>query len=329
MLEQTFHYVDNHEGWKLELKHCVNRQTLVPSRRPVVIVPGYGMNAFIFGYHPKGLSMEAFLVEQGFEVWSVNLRAQGGSLRKGGDRYATLHDLGVTDLSCAFDFIIEHTLSETDQLDAVGCSLGGTLLFIHLALVQTNPLHSVVNVGGPLRWTSIHPLLKAAFGSPWLAGSLPIRGIRPLARLVLPVIQRLPNLLKIYLHPEITDISNADELVQTVEDPNPKLNREISLWMKSVDLFIKGTNITEALRPLSNPLFVMTANADGVVPRETSDCALEILSGEQKRFLEVGTEEIPFAHADMFISDYSQEWVFTPLADWLKEQQGEGRADHA
>ena len=323
MLEKTFHYVDNNDGWKLELKQVVDRDTLVASRRPVVIIPGYGMNAFIFGYHPRGLSMEEYLVQQGFEVWSVNLRAQGGSRRKGGKRYATLADLAIKDLPVAFDFIVEHTQTAAREVDAVGCSLGGTLLFVHLALVHPNRVHAVVNVGGPLRWTRIHPLLKTAFGCPWLAGSLPIRGVRPLARLVLPLVQRMPKLLEIYLHPEITDIGKAKDLVQTVEDPNPKLNREISLWMKAVDLTVDDTNITEALRSCRNPVFVMTANADGIVPRETAECVLDVMDSPVKSFLEVGTEAIPFAHADMFISDYSQEWVFAPLATWLDQRNSE------
>ena len=37
------------------------------------------MNSFLFGFHPRGTSMELCLAEAGFEVWSLNLRAQGGS----------------------------------------------------------------------------------------------------------------------------------------------------------------------------------------------------------------------------------------------------------
>ena len=47
--------VDNHAGWRLGLTRFVPEGT--PVGRPVVVIPGYGMNSFIFRYHPTGPSM--------------------------------------------------------------------------------------------------------------------------------------------------------------------------------------------------------------------------------------------------------------------------------
>lgn len=56
--------------------------------RPVLIVPGYGMNSYIFGYHPRGDSMVKCLAARGLEVWTVDLRGQGRSIRAhGNNRY--------------------------------------------------------------------------------------------------------------------------------------------------------------------------------------------------------------------------------------------------
>jgi pimeloyl-ACP methyl ester carboxylesterase len=84
--EHTYHYVDNKAGWKLELKQCRPPKKAHPRRNPVAIIPGYGMNSFIFGFHPRGLSLEDYLTEKGLEVWSINLRGQGGSQAHGGHR---------------------------------------------------------------------------------------------------------------------------------------------------------------------------------------------------------------------------------------------------
>ena len=49
--EHAFHYVDNKAGWKLELKQCRPPRKTNVRRNPVAMIPGYGMNSFIFGFH--------------------------------------------------------------------------------------------------------------------------------------------------------------------------------------------------------------------------------------------------------------------------------------
>jgi pimeloyl-ACP methyl ester carboxylesterase len=124
------HYVNNHDGWELELRQCYHPHRLNTELRPLMIVPGYGMNAFIFGYHPNGVSMEAALAGKGFDVWSVNLRAQGGSRRKGKKKPYTMADIAKHDIPAAIQGILKHTAANNaDAVDGIGCSLGGTFLY--------------------------------------------------------------------------------------------------------------------------------------------------------------------------------------------------------
>ena len=39
-----------------------------------------------------------------------------------------------------------------------------------------------------------------------------------------------------------------------------------------------------------------------------------------KDLIEVGTDDVHIAHADLFISDYAEEWLFKPMGDWLAKQ---------
>ena len=55
--------VDNRAGWRLALTRY--RETREPKGRPVLIVPGYGMNSFIFSFHPNGPSMVECLAARG------------------------------------------------------------------------------------------------------------------------------------------------------------------------------------------------------------------------------------------------------------------------
>ncbi len=315
---QKKHFVPNGEGWLLGLKQTYDSAVLDRPRRPVAIIPGYGMNAFIFGYHPRGKSMEAYWADRGFEVWSLNLRAQGTSRRVGGRKPYGFYDAAVTDLNAAFQFILRHTETDATSLDAVGCSLGGTYLYVHLAFSkETTHLGSLVTIGAPLRWVQINAMLKTAFGSPRVAGMLAIRGVRPFARLAMPLLTRVPRLLSVYLHPEIVDVSRMDEMIETVENPDRRLNREIAEWLRRGDLVIRGVNVTEAVATVRNPLLVVLSNADGIVPEATVLTAHSKMGSTTKDILCVGTKEVPVAHADLFVSNIAQAWVFEPLAQWL------------
>lgn len=317
-METHLHHVPNGDGWDLAIKQTLDPACLDHERRPLVIVPGYGMNASIFGYHPNGESLESFLAHAGFEVWSVNLRTQGPSIRRGGSRCYGLRETSLVDLPAAINYIGNRTRTKQRRVDLIGCSLGGTMVYVYAALWGTERVGSLVTLGAPLRWVRIHPALRLAFASETVAGLLRMKHTRTLARLGLPLAARIPGLLSIYLHPEIVDLSRPDLLTRTVEDPNPTLNREIARWIRRVDLVIDGKNLTEELEKVSNPLLVMLSNADGIVPPETALAALAAVSSPCAETLTCGTDDIPMAHADMYISHYAQPLVFGPLAEWLK-----------
>lgn len=311
------HYVDNDEGWQLELKQCHPPKRVVKKRRPICIIPGYGMNSHIFGYHPSGLSMESYFVREGFEVWTVNLRGQGGSKWLGGERNYGLYELAMIDLKMAAQYIIDNSRSETDKIDLIGCSLGGTLSYIYTALVKHNHAGCLVGMGAPLRWEKIHPILRMVMASPKLVGKIPVVGVREIMRTFWDRIKKSP-FLKIYLHPELVDLSEPEEMLKTVENPVRQINQEIAEWMHNKDLMLDGHNMTQAFHKVNNPLLCVLANSDGIVPPLTALSSHEIGSSKIKDTVVVGTDELHFAHADLFLSKHSHDMVFQPVARWLK-----------
>jgi pimeloyl-ACP methyl ester carboxylesterase len=317
-MQTRAHLIDNDAGWALSLHQTWDDSRLVRTRRPVLIVPGYGMNSFIFSYHPSGLSLEGYLAAQGFEVWRADLRAQGGSQRAGGSYKFALKDLALTDLGHVIDAALEHTQSSADRADILGASLGGTIMFAHAALNPAHRMGSLVSIGSPVRWVAVHPLVRAAFASPELIGALRFRGTRGLAERALPQLARYaPWLLSMYMNHEITDTSAAREMAKTVEDPNRHINREIARWIQNRDLVIDEVNVSSALAKVNQPLLCILANRDGIVPRSTAAFPYEQAGSSSKTLLEVGTSRIAMAHADLFVSKESHERVFHPLAKWL------------
>jgi pimeloyl-ACP methyl ester carboxylesterase len=291
----------------------------------VLIVPGYGMNSYIFSYHPRGPSLEGYLAAAGFEVWRVDLRAQGRSVSIGGDQTYGLEDLAVHDLGAVIDGALARTRTRADRADVIGASLGGTVVFMHAVLKPAHRIGAMVAIGTPVRWVEIHPLVRAAFHSPTLAGLVQLKGSRKLASLALRhVVGRAPWVLSIYMNPSIVDTRAAQEMAKTVEDPSRHVNRQIAHWIRGRDLVVHGTNISESLASIRTPLLCVCANKDGIVPRATAEFPFRRVSSPSKQLLEVGTHELAMAHADMFVSNEAHARVFMPVSTWLAEQNREG-----
>lgn len=312
------HRPDNRDGWRLDLKQVFDPDRLRPERRPVVMIPGYGMNAFILGYHPNGLSLEEYLVREGFEVWSLNLRGQGEAHRMSGSPNYGFQQLALVDLPCALDAVRTHTKAIPKAVDVIGCSLGASVMYAFLGHhPRDHGFGAIVSIGGPLRWDSAHPLMRVLFSSPRLAGAVPLHGTRKMARAALPIAKRIPGLLSFYMNSAIVDLSRADKLVQTVDNPNRRLNRQIAHWLRDRDLVVDGVNVTDALHKIDLPLMCILANKDGVVPPAAVLAAVNAIGSDDVEVLKVGDQRTWFAHADLFVSRYAQERVFEPLAQWL------------
>ena len=322
-LEVRTYAVDNGEGWQLALRRYRSPAAADGDRNPVVILPGYGMNSFIFCWHPEGVSMAEFFARQGFEFWTVDLRAQGDSVPDGGSGSYRMEDVGVTDLKVVVDHILAHSPSGRDRVDLVGCSLGATYGFIHVALVPDHRIGSMVAIGGPLRWTRVNPVLRLAFSSPALAGMLPFKGTSLLAELALPLVAgHAPGLLSIYMRAENVDLERASVLVRTVEDPVPAVNAQIAEWIGRKDLWIGGENVTEAMERFTGPFLCAFGNADGIVPRSTAMSAFAAVGSRHREVLELGNDHVKMAHADPYVSRHSHAMLFEPMAQWLRDPRG-------
>jgi pimeloyl-ACP methyl ester carboxylesterase len=313
--EADIHYVDNGAGWRLALKRV--RPIGAQAGRPVLIVPGYQMNSSVFGYHPNGLSLEAYLASRGLEVWSVDLRGQGRAVRTYGDDRFGIEELALADLGAAIAYVREVT--DSRLIDILGCSLGTALAFAHIACVPDAPVGCLVAMGGVVTWAHVNRALRLVARAPWLVGQLRMRGTRRLARVALPAIARVaPGLLSVYLNVGSTDTSNPAELVKTVEDPNPMMNREIARWIVRRELIVRGVNVSRELGRMKLPFLCVIGRQDGVVPPQTSRDVYDAIGSTDKAIVEVGDAARPIAHADLFLARDAQRLVFEPIAEWLR-----------
>ena len=324
------HRARTEDGWSLRLRRTAAPARLDPATRPILIVPGYGMNSFIFGYHPRGTSMERCLAEDGFEVWSVDLRGQGGSRHEAGSGQDTisLERYARGDLPAAVAFVLANTRTTAEDLVMVGASLGGTIAYGYLATTREHGVGELIAMGAPLRWEDTHPALRIAFSSPTIAGALRFRGTRELVRTALPFLRRAPSLLAIYMNTRSIDMDRMREMASTVEDPHPQVNRDIAHWIHDRDLDLGGVNVTRALRSHKLPLMVILSNRDGIVPPRAALSVVPAWGGNDIEVLHVGDDEDWYAHANLFISNEAPARVFTPITRWLRrhEHRSDGSA---
>jgi pimeloyl-ACP methyl ester carboxylesterase len=310
------HYVDDGAGWRLALRRTKPDDAREPRGCPVLVVPGYQMNSSIFGFHPSGPSLEAFLAARGLDVWCVDLRGQGRAARTWGDDRFGLDELAVEDLGAAIAYV--RGVTRKDLVDVIGCSLGTSLTFAHVACVSSAPVRGVVAMGGVVTWDHVHRAARLAAHAPWLVGQLRMRGTRELARRALPVVTRVaPRLLGVYLNVKSTDTSQVDAMVETVEDPNPIMNRQIAAWIARRELVVRGVNVSRALGGIDRPFLCVLGRQDGIVPPATARALFEQIGSRDKTLIEVGDRETPIGHADLFLAHCAQQRIFAPIADWL------------
>lgn len=324
-MKTASHLVSNGAGWRLSLTQTYQSKKVRKDLMPLVIVPGYGMNSFIFGFHPGGVSLEGHLCDQGFEVWRADLRGQGASApSEGGSEDFSLEDLALTDLGVAIDTVLAHTVTQADKVSVLGASLGGSLMFAQAVANPGHHMGALVSMGAPVRWEAVHPLVRLAFGSDRVVGLVRFKGTRKLAEVALPYLARLtPWLLRVYMNPEITDLTAAREMVKTVEDPRRSINLEIARWLRTKDLIVRGVNVAEGLSKITQPLLCIAAHGDGVVPLATAEYPYHRVASASKELIVVGDPGLHMAHADMFVSSQAHEKVFHPMSRWLLEN---GRA---
>jgi alpha-beta hydrolase superfamily lysophospholipase len=273
------------------------------------------MNAWIFQYHPSGRSFAEVLLDAGFDPWGVDLRGASTARRTSRDAGPVDLDAQVTvDLPAVLDFV--RGRSGAERVHAIGCSLGGSLLFAHAAFAPEPHLDHLVAIGAPLAW---EPSLTTRALARLLrtGGRLPLRGTRRIARHALPWVARgAPGILSIYLNPRITDLRDPEQLTRTVEDPVPALNLAIARWMRG-QLVLGGQPVAPALRRFDRPLLVVHGSGDGVVPRGAALSVVGATSGPVEVALVSHPAGEPVGHADLFVSEVAPEQVFARTARFL------------
>lgn len=127
---KTHHYTTTQDGWRLHLVRTRAVGSEGMSRRyPVVLIPGLGSaGTWTFDLSPA-VSLADWLASRGWDVWTVELRGNGGSDKPAlfrRSRWWTVDCNVELDAPALLTYVL-HTAG-AERLHAVGHSMGGMIL---------------------------------------------------------------------------------------------------------------------------------------------------------------------------------------------------------
>lgn len=317
-----------HDGWRLALHR--HTPTARSHQTPVLLCHGMASNRWDMD-GPGRISLARYLERHGYDVWVLELRGAGRSMRPtwwNGKQYSwRFEDYVHHDAPAALRKVLAETGAR--QVHWVGHSMGGMIAYALLMSPVQHKIASAVTVGSPTMSDVGHPLLD--FGVPYrnLLRYLPARvRLGLLARVSAPLAPWLERRLHATIHELGWHRSNADvDLLRTlmltaVEDLPASLLREFARWYdtKAMSDRYGMFDFTEHLERVTAPLLIIAGSKDGLTPPRDLEHVYQRIASRDKSFRIMGKESgcaHDYSHADLILGLHAPDDVYPVILDWL------------
>ncbi len=297
---------------------------------PVILAHGLMMNRASWELSPEG-SMIRELCRRGHDVFVAEYRgtrSSQGPAKRGETAFwnYSVEDHAYRDLPAIIDGVCK--LTGRQQVNWVGHSMGGIVLYLYAARFGCDRLRRVVTLGTPV-------VFSALTGPAPTAGRLYRRllprrkvfrtraglvAVLPLALLLPgPVLRLALNARNLGARARLTLIRGAAEDISTVL-LDWFLNRAPTGAPASI-VSAEGSH-GNVLASFTAPLLVVAGSKDLLAPPEAVRPAFENAATEDKRYLLLDGSQpgIPsFGHSDMASSPASVEHLAPLVAKWLEK----------
>lgn len=333
-VEDRVHRTKAADGWPISLHEYRPRGERQPGP-PILMVHGTFSCANIWDLG-GGIGLAPWLAERGFHCFALNLRGRGLSLPRGARERAwalfqkgwTFDDFVKFDIPAAIGRI--RALTGAKQVDYVGHSMGGMIVYTCLALSGDKRVRRVITVGTP--WFENRPgenppeiggkrfdLIRAT--AP-LFNTLPIIPIQSLARLAALAGEKTtrryisagfnpanvdPDVARRYLWHGVISVSSKkfrrfQKLAGGIEDPS-------------------GHRIT--LADYTHPTLFVAGERDRLCPPWMVERAFAMAASPEKEFINFSRGagfSADYGHGDLLIGREADREVFPVLQRWLTGQ---------
>ncbi len=310
--------VTTQDLWKIRMCRYRKGRT---GGQPVLLVHGANSNQFNFTC-PAGISLVDYLVERGYDCWTVDLRGTRSSIAPF-ERHAgqvTTDDYLNDDIPTAIRLIQQET--GYARIHYIGHSMGGMLLYAYALKFGTEALASGVTLGSPLGFEGMAVprtsfLFKLSGINPKLSGSF-IRGFIPFISCFRISTGLFPTNMR-----NIAKTMNSAHFYSMIEDPLPGVLKDFSRWISHPGWRMDNgnLNVLDGLSSLDLPLFALYAPLDPFVSLSKAKEFFDALPTADKRMLVCSKEKgfkQDYNHCDLAFSQDGAREVFGPIARWLE-----------
>ena len=297
--------------------------------QPVLLVHGANANQNSFTA-PDGVNLVAFLVERGYDCWTVDLRGSRSSIppfeRNRSD--VSTDDFLNDDIPTAIQYMQQET--GYARIHYIGHSLGGMLLYAYALRYGTDSIASAVTLGSPLGFEGDTIARRSPAGVrlvnlfPALSGAM-VRGAVPIVSLLRISTPAFPTNMN-----NVAKTMGSGHFYRMLEDPLPGVLSDLSRWVNTPGWRMDGgdLNVLDGLKDLDLPLFAIYAAKDPFVdPKHAQKFFAELSTGDKRMLLcskENGFKN-DYGHCDLVFAHEGPREIYGPIARWLETHPSRDR----
>jgi pimeloyl-ACP methyl ester carboxylesterase len=317
------HFAAASDGWRLAVTRYrpVAANGEPPHGEPVLLVHGIASNRYNLDL-TDDLSLARFLAARGYDVWLLELRGRGLSMRPrlfSGVRYDwSFDEYAERDLPAAAATVVR--ASGHKRLHLVGFSTGALAAYAWLSDPHREvEVASLVSLGGP---TTFKRTARSLSGR--LIRSLRWMRHRWLLRVMAPVSGYWhPSPLQIIHNPENTDGAiQRRAMVNMIANFSRNELLQYSDWIlndtfRSID---QRRDYRSELTRISTPTLLLAGPRDVLAPPDAVKSTFEAIGASDKQFTICSRAQglrVNYGHFDMVIGREAPQEIFPLIVRWL------------
>ncbi len=324
------HFARAQDGWRIALIRY--RPAEPKGAPPALLVHGIGANRYNFDL-TDDRSLARYLAEAGYDVWMVELRGRGYSMRPrlfSGVRYDwSFDEYAEQDLPAAAETLLRVT--GATRLHLVGFSTGALAAYAWLSDPRRRvEVASLVSIGGPATF-------KRAAGH--VSGRV-IRWLRWLRhRFLLRVLAPVsgywhPSPLQLIYNPENTSGEvQRRAMVNLIANFSRNELLQYGDWLmndvfRSID---QRRDYRAELPRITVPALFLAGPRDLLAPPDAVKDAHDAVASADKRFVICSRAQkfsVNYGHFDMLLGNHAPAEVYPVVREWLDGHGAERREPH-
>jgi alpha-beta hydrolase superfamily lysophospholipase len=317
------HFVRTEDGWRISVSRW---HAGAPARRhPVLLCHGLASTHRLFDLLPQ-FSLARHLAARGYDVWGLDLRGHGPSERPllfSGRRYEWDFDAYLTqDVPAALGRVLLATGARA--VHWIGHSMGGILLYGHLARGGSPQVCSGVTIGSSLDYSAGASDFKRLLKFRGIARWVPVLPMETFARLMAPLAGRIDNPLERFnawppnLEPRLT----RRLLATTYHNVPTALLAQLATAFEPGGLRSADGTVCylDGLVSATAPVLALAGDRDRQCPPEAVAATVDALGSPGSKMLVFGADhgqQDHYGHNDLLIGRRVVHEVFPAIDGWL------------